>query len=88
LAQQRQSYLQTFIIWLISFPNKVIYLALADITTCFCFPRISADVAGAFNFLAEAFYFVSTSHMLGSNTLASSWEAFRQAIQQLITILS
>jgi hypothetical protein len=45
--------------WCISFPNKVIYLALADITACFCFPRISADVAGAFGFLAEAFYFIS-----------------------------
>jgi hypothetical protein len=62
--------------WCISFPNKVIYLALANITTCFCFPRISADVAGAFDFLAEAFYFVFTSHVICSNTLASSWEVF------------
>jgi hypothetical protein len=62
--------------WRVSFPNKVIYLALANITACFCFPRISADVAGAFGFLAEAFYFVSTSHVFGSNTSASSWEAF------------
>jgi hypothetical protein len=56
----------------ISFPNEVICLALADITACFCFSRISADVAGAFGFLAEPFYFVSTSHMFGSNTSASS----------------
>ncbi len=54
--------------WRISFPDEVIYLALANITACFCFPRISADVAGAFSFLAKAFYFVSTSHVFDSNT--------------------
>ncbi len=62
--------------WRVSFPDEVICLAVADITACFCFPRISADVAGAFGFLAEVFYFVSTSHVFGSNTSASSWEAF------------
>jgi hypothetical protein len=61
--------------WRISFLNEVLYLVLADITACFCFPRLSADVAGV-GFLAEAFYFVSTSHVFGSNTSASSWEAF------------
>ena len=74
--------------WRVSFPNEVIYLALADITACFRFPRISADVTGAFGFLAEALYFISSSHVFGSNTSASSWEAFRRAIQNLITILS
>ncbi len=74
--------------WCVSFPNEVIYLALVNITTCFCFPRILADVAGVFGFLAEAFYFVSTSHVFGSNTSASSWEAFQRAIQWLITVLS
>ncbi len=62
--------------WRISFPDEVIYLALANITACFCFPRISADVAGAFGFLAEAFYFASTSHVFDSNASASSWDAF------------
>ncbi len=62
--------------WHISILNKVIYLALANITACFCFPRISADVAGESGFLAKAFYFVSTSHVFSSNTSASSWEAF------------
>ena len=74
--------------WRVSFPDEVIYPALADITACFRFPRLSADVAGAFGFLAEGFYFASTSHVFGSNTSASSWEAFRRAIQNLITILS
>ena len=74
--------------WRVSFPDEVIYLALADITACFRFPRISADVTGAFGFLAETLYFISSSHVFGSNTSASSWEAFRRAIQNLITILS
>jgi hypothetical protein len=51
--------------WRVSFSNKIIYLALADITACFCFPRISADVAGAIGFIAESKYFVSTSHVFG-----------------------
>jgi hypothetical protein len=44
--------------WRVSFPEEVIYLALADITACFRFPRIAADLAGAFGFLAEGLYFV------------------------------
>jgi hypothetical protein len=57
----------------ISYPNKIIYLALADITACFHFPRLSADVVGVFGFLVEELYFISTSHVFGSNTSASSW---------------
>jgi hypothetical protein len=63
--------------WRVSFPDEVIYLALADITACFHFPRLSADVAGAFGFVPEDLYFASTSHVFGSNTSASSWEEFR-----------
>jgi hypothetical protein len=74
--------------WCISFLNEVINLPLATITAYFFFPRISTNVAGAIGFLAEAFYFVSTSHVFGSNTSASFWEAFQRAIQRLITILS
>jgi hypothetical protein len=51
-------------------------------------PRISADVTGAFGFIAEFLYFISTSHVFGLNTAASSWEAFRRAIQNLIPVLS
>ncbi len=72
--------------WCISYPNKIIYLALANITACFCFPQLSADVTGAFSFLAEELYCTSTSHVFGSNTLASSWEPPCRAIQSLITV--
>jgi hypothetical protein len=63
--------------WRVSYPHKPIYLVLGDITACFRFPRISADITGAFGFLADGLYFLSTGHVFGSNTSASSWEAFR-----------
>jgi len=74
--------------WRISYPKEMIYLALADITACFRFPRIPADVAGAFGFVAEGKYFVSTSMVFGSNISASAWEALRRAIQNTIPTLS
>ena len=72
--------------WRISYPLEVILLALADITACFRFPRLSADVTGAFGFVAESLYFISTSHVFGSNTSASSWEPLRRAIKNMITV--
>ncbi len=72
--------------WRISYPTEVIFLALADITACFRFPRLSADVTGAFGFLAEFLYFISTSHVFGSNTSASSWEPLRRAVKSMITV--
>jgi hypothetical protein len=72
--------------WRISFPTEPILLALADITACFQFPRLSADVTGAFGFLVESLYFISTSHVFGSNTSASSWEPLRRAVKSMITV--
>jgi hypothetical protein len=57
--------------WRMSFPNKTIYLVLADITACFHFLKISADVTSAFGFLAEGLYFISKGHVFSSNTSAS-----------------
>jgi hypothetical protein len=34
--------------WRVSCPREIIFLALADITACFRFPRIHADLTGAF----------------------------------------
>jgi hypothetical protein len=72
--------------WRISYSLEVILLALADITACFRFPRLSADVTGAFGFVAELLYFISTSHVFSSNTSASSWEPLRRAIKNMITV--
>jgi hypothetical protein len=74
--------------WRMSFPNETIYLVLADITACFCFPKIFADVTGSFGFLAEGLYFLSTGHDLGSNTSVSSLEALRRAIQNIVSVYS
>jgi hypothetical protein len=45
---------------------------------------MAADLTGAFGFIADAMYFLVTSHMFGSNTSCSSWEPFQRAIQVLI----
>jgi hypothetical protein len=74
--------------WRVSFPNEKIFLMLADITACFWFPKISADVTGAFGFLAKGFYFLSMGYIFSSNTSASSWEALRRAIQIMIIVYS
>ena len=47
-----------------------------------------ADFTGAFGFIAKGLYFISTSHVFGSNTSASSWEAFQWAIHNLIPTLA
>ncbi len=72
--------------WRISYPDKTIYIALANIMACFCFPRISADITGAFGFVADDHFFFATSHVFGSNTSASSWEPLRRSIEALIPV--
>jgi len=72
--------------WRVSFPREIIYVALADITACFRFPRLCCDITGAFGFMAQDWYFISTSHVFGSNTSASSWEPLQRAIKNLIPI--
>ena len=59
-----------------------------DITACVIFPKIHADVTGAFGFMAKGLYFLAASMVFGSNISASSWEPFRRAIQSLIPIYS
>jgi hypothetical protein len=67
----------------------MICVALTNIIACFHFPRIFADVVGAFDYVDKKKYFLSTSQVFGSNTSASSLEEpFRQAIQNLISILA
>jgi hypothetical protein len=68
----------------VSHPNSKIYLALADKTAYFCFPRVHADLTGAFGFMAKKMNFLATSMVFGSTASASSWEPFRRAIEALI----
>jgi hypothetical protein len=58
--------------WRISYPRMKIFLELANITACFRFPRIHADLTGAFGFMAENLFFLATSIVFGSNASASS----------------
>ena len=72
--------------WRISFPNEDILLAMADIKACFRFPRIHADVTGAFGFQARGLYFLATSMVFGSNTSSPCWEPFRRAIETMSVV--
>ncbi len=58
---------------------------MADISACFCFLRIAADLTGAFGFLVNKLY-LSTSHIFGSNMSASSWKPFSRLIRNSIPI--
>lgn len=76
-----------FITWIwrlrISFPHLEIYLAFVDISSCFRFPRIFADLVGAFGFIMGPWFFAANAMVFGSVASASSWEPFRRAIVAL-----
>jgi hypothetical protein len=67
----------------ISYPTATILLGLADIKACFRYPRIHANLTGAFGFIADKFYNLALAMVFGSTASASSWEAFRRAIEAL-----
>ncbi len=67
----------------ISYPTATILLGLADVKACFRYPRIHADLTGAFGFIADELHNLATAMVFGSTASASSWEAFRQAIKAL-----
>jgi hypothetical protein len=70
----------------VSYPTLIILLAMADVKACFCFPRIHADLTGAFGFLAGGYFNLATAMVFGSTTSASSWEPIRRAIQALSVV--
>jgi hypothetical protein len=74
--------------WRVSYLREIIFLALADITACFRFPRIHADLTGAFGFSAKQLFFFGNKYGIWLKSYASSWEPFRKAIQSLIPIFS
>ncbi len=71
----------------ISYPTAMILLGLADVKTCFRYPRIHADLTGAFSFIADELYNLATAMVFDSTKSVSSWEAFRQAIKALTKFL-
>jgi hypothetical protein len=66
-----------------SCPDTDIYLALADVTSCYRYPRIHPDLTGCFGFSANNLYFLATSMVFGSSGSAPSWEGHRRAIEAL-----
>ena len=71
----------------VSFPDVDILLALADIKACFRYPRMHADVTGAFGFMAnDMVYCLATAMVFGSVTSSSSWEPLRRAIEALTKV--
>jgi len=81
-----------FCIWLwnlrITFPNEDILLAFIDISSCFRFPRIFADLVGAFGFIIGPLYYAANAMVFGSAASASSWEPFRRIIAALALFYS
>ncbi len=72
----------------ISYPTATILLCLADVKVCFRYPRIHADLTGAFGFIADKLYNLATAMVFGLTASASSWEAFRQAIKALTKVVA
>jgi hypothetical protein len=72
----------------ISYSIARILLGMADIKACFHFGKIHADLTGAFGFIAEDLYNLATAMLFGLITSASSWEAFRQAIEALTKVFA
>jgi hypothetical protein len=72
----------------ISYPTATILLGLADVKACFRYPRINADLTRAFSFIADELYNLATAMVFGLTASASSWEAFRQAIEALTKVFA
>jgi hypothetical protein len=72
----------------ISYSTATILLGLADVKAYFWCPRIHADLTGAFGYIADKLYNLTTAMVFGSTASASSWEAFRQAIKALTKVFA
>ncbi len=56
----------------INYLSAMILLGLADIKACFRYPRIHADLTGAFGFIADELYNLATARVFSSTASASS----------------
>ncbi len=61
----------------ISYPTATILHGLVDVKACFRYPRIHADLPGAFGFIADELYNLAMAMVVGLTASASSWEAFK-----------
>ncbi len=68
----------------VSYPDDIIYLAFADVTSCFKFPRIHPRLTGAFGYLdGYGNYNISNAMVFGSRASANQWEPIRRIIEIL-----
>ncbi len=72
----------------INYPTAMILLGLADIKACFRYSKIHTDLTGAFGFMGDELYNLAMAMEFGSTSSASSWEAFRQAIEALMKVFA
>jgi hypothetical protein len=72
----------------ISYPTATILLGLADVEACFRYPSIHTDLTGAFGFIADKLYNLAMAMVFSLTASASSWEAFRQAIEALTKVFA
>jgi hypothetical protein len=72
----------------ISYSTATIFPELVHIKACFRYPRIHADLTGAFSFIADKLYNLATAMVFCLTASASSWEAFRRAIKALTKVFS
>jgi hypothetical protein len=72
----------------ISYLTATILLGLEVVKACFRYPRIHADLTGAFGFIADKLYNLATAMVFGLTASASSWEAFRQASKALTKVFT
>jgi len=66
-----------------SYPDKDIFLAFMDISSCFLFPRIFPDLVRAYGFIVGPIFYAANAGVSGSVASASSWGPFQVAITAL-----
>jgi hypothetical protein len=71
-----------------SFPNLIVFLALADIKDFFRFSRIHPNLTGAFRFTVHGLFCLETSMVFGSSASATSWLPIRRAIKALTLVFA
>ena len=70
----------------ISFPDMAILLGTANIKACFRFPRIHADLTGAFGFIAGGYFLLAIDMVFSFIASASSWEPFLRTIKAMSAV--
>jgi hypothetical protein len=73
----------------ITWPEEELWLATADIKSCFRFPRIHPCISGAFSFVFSflGLCYITTAMVFGYVASANCWEPFRRAIEVMSRVI-